>query len=660
MFRSDFFKIMAVVFASISMVYPQAWECELCPPRNVGIYDLDVQVPQPSWEDSILTFGEWLFMFNAGGGVAEKLMTDDPSKTCYYFTDGQFVDAFDSTGVLDTLTYEGGVTWVNLPPAGEIEAVDYILYGFITGSQGNYSLQVKVEAAGTREMVASSSIPYDLSLSGGENGKRAAEPLIPLMGKIREFERQKRNTMNTVAIYADNEPIELIPEKYQIDVNESIDITIRLKDCDDEPLRDRSIKLDLKGGTVSSNFIVTDEDGEAVTTLTAGSNPGWGIIQAEYRYDVPFRYAKTEEEKFIAFGEANVSINEPIDDVWQVQANISTRLLVNADTTWTLVVPGYKFKYENLLFEQVQGSASLHLLVRNEASGSGNDFVYSMSEPPIVMSVSGNKGGNSYEKKKEYMSGEIPIVGEYLSNRLAAGSRIRNDWFKLSPSNGGFYFEYSENYKYVDISAGGEANCGYKTKTYDGESWITDTDNYNRDEGLGVAWSQEESGGSINYGNSVYSATFSKTERSFRFNDEFGTIVETFTQSLNATIRPFSKIPTAIKNPDKSPELKGGKHTLHLKNYPNPFNPSTTIEFNLPKSSNVTLKIYNIIGEEVATLVSDRLTADSYTYDWNASDLASGVYLYRLFVESLTTKSGHFVAGEAGDFVETRKMVLMR
>jgi len=80
-------------------------------------------------------------------------------------------------------------------------------------------------------------------------------------------------------------------------------------------------------------------------------------------------------------------------------------------------------------------------------------------------------------------------------------------------------------------------------------------------------------------------------------------------------------------------------------NYRNPFNPSTTIEFDLPKSSEVTLKVFNILGEEVATLVSDRLSAGSYSYEWNASNLASGVYLYRL---------------EAEGFVQTRKMILMK
>jgi hypothetical protein len=80
-------------------------------------------------------------------------------------------------------------------------------------------------------------------------------------------------------------------------------------------------------------------------------------------------------------------------------------------------------------------------------------------------------------------------------------------------------------------------------------------------------------------------------------------------------------------------------------NYPNPFNPTTTIKFDLPKTSKVSLKVFNILGEEVVTLVSYRLSAGSYSYEWDATNLASGVYLYRL---------------QAGDYVETRKMVLMR
>ena len=80
-------------------------------------------------------------------------------------------------------------------------------------------------------------------------------------------------------------------------------------------------------------------------------------------------------------------------------------------------------------------------------------------------------------------------------------------------------------------------------------------------------------------------------------------------------------------------------------NYPNPFNPTTTIEFSISKTIFVTLKIYDILGEEVATLVSDRLNTGSYSYEWDARDLASGIYLYRL---------------QAGEYVVSRKMALLR
>lgn len=89
-------------------------------------------------------------------------------------------------------------------------------------------------------------------------------------------------------------------------------------------------------------------------------------------------------------------------------------------------------------------------------------------------------------------------------------------------------------------------------------------------------------------------------------------------------------------------------------NYPNPFNPSTTIKFDLPKSSDVTLEIFNILGEKVVTLVSDRLTAGTYSYDWSRpAGIANGIYLYRL-------KASDSSQGAGKSIVKTRKMVLMR
>jgi hypothetical protein len=80
-------------------------------------------------------------------------------------------------------------------------------------------------------------------------------------------------------------------------------------------------------------------------------------------------------------------------------------------------------------------------------------------------------------------------------------------------------------------------------------------------------------------------------------------------------------------------------------NYPNPFNPSTTIRYQLPVASEVKLEVYDVLGKKIATLVNERQSAGSYQVVWNASGLSSGTYFYRL---------------QAGTFVETKKMMLVR
>ena len=80
-------------------------------------------------------------------------------------------------------------------------------------------------------------------------------------------------------------------------------------------------------------------------------------------------------------------------------------------------------------------------------------------------------------------------------------------------------------------------------------------------------------------------------------------------------------------------------------NYPNPFNPSTTIEYALPYSGYVTMRVYNILGEEVATLLAGDHAPGTFKATWDASILPSGVYFYRL---------------TAGEYVQTRKMILMK
>lgn len=95
---------------------------------------------------------------------------------------------------------------------------------------------------------------------------------------------------------------------------------------------------------------------------------------------------------------------------------------------------------------------------------------------------------------------------------------------------------------------------------------------------------------------------------------------------------------------DNVPDQIPHEYSL-AQNYPNPFNSSTTISFALPKKELVTLKIYDLLGREVATLVNDFKEAGDYQVNFMANGLASAVYFYRIQAES---------------FVEVRKMLFIR
>jgi hypothetical protein len=80
-------------------------------------------------------------------------------------------------------------------------------------------------------------------------------------------------------------------------------------------------------------------------------------------------------------------------------------------------------------------------------------------------------------------------------------------------------------------------------------------------------------------------------------------------------------------------------------NYPNPFNPSTKITYSIPERATISLKVFNLLGSEVAELVKGEIEAGKYNINFNASSLPSGVYFYRL---------------QAGSFIQTRKMILLK
>ena len=107
----------------------------------------------------------------------------------------------------------------------------------------------------------------------------------------------------------------------------------------------------------------------------------------------------------------------------------------------------------------------------------------------------------------------------------------------------------------------------------------------------------------------------------------------------NSLIQKFSN------DKSKSIEKEIPEEFTLSQNFPNPFNPSTRIKYELPQDNFVTLKIYDILGNEVTTLVNEQKTAGRYEVNFNASSLASGIYIYKI---------------QAGSFIDTKKMILLK
>jgi len=102
-------------------------------------------------------------------------------------------------------------------------------------------------------------------------------------------------------------------------------------------------------------------------------------------------------------------------------------------------------------------------------------------------------------------------------------------------------------------------------------------------------------------------------------------------------------IPTGIRQSEQ--EILSVNSYELSQNYPNPFNPTTTIEFSIPQSGVVNLVVYNILGEQVKTLINEERSAGKQSVQFNANNLASGIYFYKL---------------QAGSFIETKKMILLK
>ena len=141
-----------------------------------------------------------------------------------------------------------------------------------------------------------------------------------------------------------------------------------------------------------------------------------------------------------------------------------------------------------------------------------------------------------------------------------------------------------------------------------------------------------------------------KTEDSIWFSDKAGMyrrVVSDEYGLCNINRGLYNLYVERVDIPDKVEinNLSNVNKFILLQNYPNPFNPTTKIRYQIPEESFVTIKVYDVLGNEITSLVNEQKPAGSYEVDFNGTGLPSGVYFYQL---------------RAGNYVDTKKMILMK
>ena len=359
--------------------------------------------------------------------------------------------------------------------------------------------------------------------------------------------------------------------------------------------------------------------------------PPYGI---SFGYIIDFDFAKTDTNQFICSSQA--AWWEPMIGVYYSTTNGLSGSEVFSSS---MINPHYNITIDpvdkNIMYVGLTDSLPRVYKTTNRGS---NWFV--------VDTLTGNSNGPVMRVNPFNHNTVFLTTNNGLKRSLNAGYNFQN--VNIIPVGIlRFVFNYNDSSIYISTYTN---NAGILKSTNNGTSWsvIFNLKCYDMEidplnENIFYAGTDNGIYKTTNKGANwfVYNNTFtpSKTVLGLVKNPDSGDTI--FTVTSKAVYKVYGQAVTNAKNINEHiPSI----YTLH-QNYPNPFNPATHIKFDLPKTSDVKLIIFDAIGRVVATLVNKKLNAGSYEVSWDGTGYPSGVYFYKML---------------AGDFVNVKKMLIIK
>jgi hypothetical protein len=639
-----------LVLLSFAPAVVQSQDCQQCKKRMVILYDNQVDVHRPTGNvpDSVYMYWDYFFL---AGGVQSYLSKSDATRDCFMRLDGAFFTEKDTV----TSSIKFGLEHANLPPAGEIGGdIDYIVYGVVSGPPSP-TLTVRLETARSRELVKSASVPLPPGFDPIATGQSAAAQICPLYTTIMDFEKNKRDSGDPYAIYP---AITITPAKPKLNLQEVTSVAISMKDCDDAELGNRTLQLEVDGGTLNDSTVALDGNGKATVQFTAGTDQTVADVRAYYIYTTPAGKPTSSQ-----YGHGHIQINKPSNQ-WYVHGTFDGENRYASSLASEIDSGGAKVQnkhiYSTTQDKHIAFCAWLTNLVSlpNYFAALGSSQIrYSgrSGEHSTEYILEAASAGNANSLSKTTASTSVTATSNTSSSPTLS--------FSVNPNNYNILLSHLP----VDQS-GGSITQYYSYVTGEGEHSSTETDPWPATAQLSS--SVQNASFDTTYTTIINETDYNETDvvtQKCSWNDTAFVLTHTFTTDIYAETPAGGLNYKYYSNTEvwhntykvtmylsRDGESATGVGTLNasvpdrfamLQNYPNPFNPATTIHYQLPKESLVRLSLYNVLGQEVRTLVNETQQPGYKSVQFIAGNLSSGIYFYRI---------------TAGTYTEVKKMVVVK